>query len=99
MVSWGLYSPFDYIKFYCIDLYEFVQLSVTYPESDLLKKGKQRMEEMMKKQLSYKRMDGGAGGLRKAYHLAAIQKSYFQGGTMNKGVTYPFYYLDFYEVG
>ena len=31
MVSWGLYSPFDYIKFYCIDLNEFVQLSVTYP--------------------------------------------------------------------
>ena len=30
-MSWGLYSPFDYIKFYCIDLYEFVQLSVTYP--------------------------------------------------------------------
>ena len=35
MVSWGLYSPFDYIKFYCIDLNEFVQLSVTYPTDSL----------------------------------------------------------------
>ncbi|MFZ1253203.1 MAG: hypothetical protein WAQ45_03400 [Trichococcus flocculiformis] len=34
-MSWGLYSPFDYIKFYCIDLNEFVQLSVTYPISNL----------------------------------------------------------------
>ncbi|MFZ2496240.1 MAG: hypothetical protein WAW98_06185, partial [Trichococcus flocculiformis] len=35
-MSWGLYSPFDYIKFYCIDLNEFVQLSVTYPVEGFL---------------------------------------------------------------